>query len=116
MSTVFKIPSLPSVHEPVVDERGKITKAWLRSFSSLLQGPQAAKPQTPGGSPYSFTAPAAGSFIVSGGTVSSITLTRGVVKPVTVNLGVVAGHFPASMGDVFKITYTVAPTVTFLPG
>ena len=106
-------PALPSAQAPIADASGRITPAWHRALDGLLVGPQPAQAKTVPASPYTVTASARGSLIVSGGTVSSITLTRGRV---TVNLGVVAGMFPASLGDAFVITYTVAPTVTFLPG
>ena len=103
----------PSERAPIVDDSGQLTPAWHRFFASLVQGAQAAKPQTVGPSPYPFTAPAAGSLVVSGGTVSAIALTRGRV---TVDLGAVSGHFPASTGDKFTLTYSVTPLGTFLPG
>ena len=107
--------SIPSVSVPVVDKDGYILpgSGWHRFFVSLSQSPQAAQAPAVGVSPYSFAVPANGSFVVSGGTVSLIQLTRGRA---TVGLGVTSGIFPASTGDTFKITYTVAPTVTFLPG
>lgn len=49
---------------------------------------------------------------VSGGTVSSITLTR---NGVTVNLGQVAGTFLVEGQDVLTINNTVIPTVTEIP-
>ena len=74
--------------------------------------PQPAAAVTLGGSPADYTANSSGSLAVSGGTVSSITLTRGLV---TVPTGVVAGLIPMEIGDVVSITYAVAPTVNFLP-
>ena len=104
---------LPSAHAPLVGGGGNVMPAWFRFFASLVAGPQAAQAQTPSGSPYTLAAPSNGSVVVSGGAVSLIQLTRGLI---TVNLGVTSGMFPAAVGDVFVITYTVAPTVTFLPG
>ena len=51
-----------------------------------------------------------GSLVVSGGAASAVMLTRGRT---TINMGTVAGHFPASGGDRLKITYSAAPTVSF---
>ena len=105
--------ALPAAHVPVADKDGHVHPAWLRFFASSVRGPQEAQTQTLSSSPYSFAAPSNGSLVISGGTVSGVTLTRGRL---TVDLGATSGHFPASTGDTFKITYTVAPAVTFLPG
>ena len=106
-------PVLPSAHAPVAQPDGKVTPAWHRFFNSLTVGPQPAQAHTLPASPYTLAASSKGSVVVSGGAVSLIQLTRGLI---TVNLGVTSGMFPAAVGDVFVITYTVAPTVTFLPG
>jgi hypothetical protein len=66
-----------------------------------------------GASPFAYTAPAIGSVIISGGTVSAITLTHAGGTPV--NIGVVAGVIPVLASDVVTVTYTVAPTMTFIP-
>lgn len=68
---------------------------------------------TPGASPYSYTASFDGSVIVNPGTVSAIAISRDGTTFFTT--GVTAGMFPMSRGDILKVTYTVAPTMTFLP-
>jgi hypothetical protein len=72
----------------------------------------AAETVTPGASPYTFTANRDGFLIVQGGTVSRIDYIR---LASTVQIGVVAGLFPVQLGDGIKVTYTVVPTVTFIP-
>lgn len=67
---------------------------------------------TPGASPYTYTARCDGFLIVQGGTVSQLDYRR---LAATVQIGVVAGLFPVQLGDGIKVTYTVAPTVTFIP-
>jgi len=66
-----------------------------------------------GASPYAYTVSTYGNLVVNGGTVSSITITRPGGS--AVNIGVVAGMFPVQAGDVVTVTYTVAPTMTFIP-
>jgi hypothetical protein len=66
-----------------------------------------------GASPASYTVSTYGNLVVNGGTVSAITITRPGGSAVT--LGVTAGMFAVQAGDVITITYTVAPTVTFIP-
>lgn len=64
------------------------------------------------GSPFTYTAPADGSLAVSGGTVSSITISRRGAT--AVSAGVTAGTVALLAGDVVVITYSSAPTVNFL--
>lgn len=72
----------------------------------------AAEAVTPGASPYTFTAGRDGQLIVRAGTVSQIDYVRNGVSS---QIGVTAGLFPLLVGDGIRITYTVAPTVTFIP-
>lgn len=106
---------LPSSQQPITTVNngvGFITPVWQRWLQSLLSGALPAAPITLAVSPTSFTAPAQGSLVVVGGTVSSITITRGAVAVPT---GLTSGIIPLSLNDIATITYTVAPTVTFLP-
>jgi hypothetical protein len=66
---------------------------------------------TPGASPYSYQNldMLRERVFVQGGTVSKVELTQGSS---TVDTGVVAGEFTLDVGDVLKVTYTVAPTMT----
>lgn len=68
--------------------------------------------QTLTGSPFSFVAYTPGTVFVVGGTVSAIAILRGTA---TVATGMTSGMFTLGQGDTLRITYTVAPTVTFLP-
>ena len=86
------------------------------AFEMVLQPVErptsAAETVTPGASPYTFTANRDGLLIVQGGTVSRIDYIR---LASTVQIGVVAGLFPVQLGDGIKVTYTVVPTVTYIP-
>jgi hypothetical protein len=66
-----------------------------------------------GVSPYTYSAPVRGSVIVNGGTVSAIAFSRDGVTFYTV--GQTAGMFLLNAADQLRITYTVLPTVTFVP-
>jgi len=85
----------------------------IKFFESLMRG-QLVDPAviTVGASPYTYTAEADGLLIVAGGTVSQIAYLRNATS---VPLGVIAGSVQVLSGDAITITYTVAPTVTFLP-
>lgn len=82
----------------------------------LLQDPapraQPASAVTVGASPFTFTANFSGTLAVSGGTVSAIAVIR---QATTVPTGVIAGLILVSRQDQVQITYTVIPTVNFLP-
>ena len=70
---------------------------------------------TPGASPYTYqnTSGRPGDMIVSGGTVSDIAFSRD--DATFYGVGVVSGVFPLSAYDFLRVTYTVAPTMTFIP-
>jgi len=86
------------------------TTPWIVWLQQLASQPAAPFTVTPTGSPFSYLASGAGSLSVSGGTVSAITLTRGGE---TVPIG---NLVPMVNNDVATITYSVAPTLSFIPG
>jgi hypothetical protein len=77
--------------------------------------PPTVPPVTPiavTGSPFTYPATSAGALQITGGTVSSITDTdAGVTTTESTTSGIVA----VQQGDTVTITYTVAPTVNFVP-
>jgi hypothetical protein len=85
----------------------------IKFFEALQSGDlQDSSAVTLGVSPYTYVAPGDGVLVVRGGTVSQIGYLRNTVS---INIGVVAGPIPVLMADGIVITYTVAPTVTFIP-
>lgn len=68
---------------------------------------------TPTGSPFTYTAPFGGSVAVTGGTVSAISVSR---QGTSVSTGVTVGLIPVARFDQVVVTYTGAPTMTFIPG
>ena len=70
---------------------------------------------TPGASPYTYqnTSGRPGDMIVSGGVVSDIDFSRD--NATFYGVGVVSGVLPLSAYDFLRVTYTVAPTMTFIP-
>ncbi len=104
---------IPSTNAPIVNpSTGQITTEWLKFFIGLSASSKAIKSASPTGSPWSFTATASGFLHVRGGTVSSVSLTRGRI---TIATGMTSGFFPLTQGDALTVSYTVAPTVNFLP-
>jgi len=69
---------------------------------------------TVGASPYAYTAPANGTVVITGGTVSAVTLKRGT--PAAITAGSATGVIlPVSAGDIVTTTYSAAPTMSFVP-
>lgn len=110
------IGPLPSSQQPIgqVRQDGNvlITPVWQRWFNSFLQAPPAPSAATLSASPASLTAQAPGSFLVTGGTVSVISIQRGTATLVT---GQTSGFIPVAVADRIVITYSVLPAVQFLP-
>jgi hypothetical protein len=100
--------------------KDNIVAAWYRFFQDLDSGrpPEDVEPLTPTGSPFVVhQSDHAGFLIVNGGTVSMIEFYRNVqnTSGPGINIGVVAGCLPLGQEDSYKITYSVAPTLTFVP-
>ena len=105
---------MPDVRTPLVTN-GATTAGWSRFWQGLWSGvpTQNVSSVTPSGSPYIYSAPAGGSLIVQGGSVSQIQFSRDGLTFFTT--GQTAGMFPLSLGDVLVITYSGAPSLTFVP-
>ena len=103
----------PTYTEPFV-EGNETSASWYRFFSDLDQGapPTSESRISVLSSPFTYTAPRAGNVIVSGGTVSQIQISRGMVKYLT---GVNVGQFTLGLGDNLIVTYTGAPLMVFFP-
>ncbi len=90
-------------------------KDWFFFWAGLFRGlpPGNVEPLTLTGSPFVYSAPAKGFVLLSGGTVSAVAFSRdGVTYYAT---GEIAGQFTLSAQDFLKVTYSVAPTMTFVP-
>ena len=98
--------------EPVpVDAPPSIVR-WLQKLQAVLTLKQAPSTPTLSGSPATLTAAVNGTYVLSGGTVSLVQFQRGTF---TLNYTGSQYQFPVSAGDQLIITYTAAPTVTFIP-
>jgi hypothetical protein len=106
--------SLPNFQVPL-EQKGVTAKDWFLFWANLFSGlpPGNETALTIGASPYTYVAAVKGSLIVSGGTVSAIAFSRdGSTFYAT---GQTAGMFPLNARDSLRVTYTVLPTVTFVP-
>lgn len=105
------IPTVPNSNVPLVDSTGRITQTWQRFLGALIAPPGDIATVTVSASPTSFTASARGTVGISGGTLTSVTLTR---SGVSINLGVTR-TVPVANNDLVTVIYTAAPTIKFIP-
>lgn len=102
---------------PAATDYPDISLALMLSQLSELPDPIAtAQPflaLTPGASPWGYTAAYNGTVTITGGTVSAIDLAR---QGTSISTGLIVGLIPVRRGDTVTVTYTVAPTATFIPG
>ncbi|MDD2878793.1 MAG: hypothetical protein PHZ23_16370, partial [Acidiphilium sp.] len=91
--------------------RGPFVSSNAWNVTGQLAG--AAQPITITGSSLIYDAPVPGTFVFSGGTITSGSFVRnGVSSP----LGPTQGHIPMFTGDQISLNFTAAPTAYFLPG
>jgi len=109
---------VPNSQSPIGEVRanGKVigqafvTQVWASFFQQFTQQAPAVEELVLDGSPFLITPNTKGTMIVTGGTISDISLIRGLV---VINL---TGEriIPIGIGDTFSITYSVEPVVQFL--
>lgn len=104
--------SLPRYGDSVIDPSGRFSVPWFRFFERLSGKGPAAETVSVTGSPKTIAIGQNGFLTVSGGTVSAIEYRRGT-SGAFASIGATSGPVPVRNGDSVKITYTVAPTVTF---
>ena len=84
----------------------------LSLFLPAIGSPAAPDAVTVGASPYSYSPGFDGFAVVSGGTVSNISVSRDG-GATTFTTGEITGIFPLTLSDTLILTYTVVPTLTF---
>jgi hypothetical protein len=94
-----------------------LSPEYRRHFDFQVGKPAVEESQTVSAGPAAFTKiqDRDGFYVVEGGTVTTIELQRGINVVTTYDLGGTAGQYVVPAGDVFQVTYTVAPTITFFP-
>lgn len=96
-------------------EKGIISRVWYFFLSSLWKGtpPSSESGVKVGVSPFGYIAPQRGFAIVQGGSVSLVQFSRDGMTNYTT--GQTSGCFPLSQGDELLVTYSIAPTITWVP-
>ena len=97
---------------PLVNADRTPTTAWQQFLAQMVAQPGPIASVTVGASPFAYKASESGHLLIIGGTVSAVSLNRGRVTVVT---GQTAGFFPMALGDTITVTYTVLPTIKFIP-
>lgn len=103
---------LPNVQAPPLDGAGKFLAPWVRFFGALVSDPSPVEPIALAASPFSAKAPADGHYLVTGGSGVGIVIGRGTTA---LGTALSSGFVPMSKGDAILISFTIAPTVTFIP-
>lgn len=103
---------LPNRDAPPID-KGMFSDVWY-TFLAFLSSLTATEFETVavGSSPYTYEASKIGHLHVEAGTVSSVVLQRGGATLACST----SGFVPVVAGDEVTVTYTVSPTLTFVPG
>lgn len=108
-------PRLPDDSKGLQWQLTKLLRDAFRQINLLTDRSDtpidAASAITVGASPYTYTPTNSGIVVVTGGTVSQLDYGR---QGAFTSLGITAGVIPVKAGDSLRITYTVAPTATFI--
>jgi len=105
----------PSVIQDFIDGLKKIKEPWVQYLQQFTIAPPAFMDITVGTSPFQYTSEEPGNLYISGGTSSGITLTRGS-DTITIFTSTAAPRLiPVAVADVVTVTYSVLPTMKFIP-
>lgn len=103
---------LPNLNSPFVRlPSGLLIAPWNSYLQQFTQTPPPIIGIVAGPSPFDYTAVEPGHVSVNGGSVSLIQLIRGNVIIAIVGSNLV----PVGIADVVRITYSVLPTIKFIP-
>lgn len=94
---------------------GHVSQSWYRFLHGLVQGtpPDNISTLTLLPSPMMWTAPYMGYVVATGGTFTSVTLSRDpTLKPINLPL---TGTYHVSRNDVLTFSYTGTPLLQFIP-
>lgn len=96
-----------------VSQAGLIIQPWIAYLQQFTIPPPPFLDITVTASPFEYEAKEPGYISVTGGTVSAISLTRGTD---TIIVGTATRLLvPVAINDIVTITYTVLPTIKFIP-
>lgn len=106
---------LPNLGAAIANNLGKLLQPWVSYLQQFTQAPPDFADVSLGGSPFLYIAKEPGTIFVSGGTVSSITLTRGRITIIIATSTATPRLIPVGIEDSVSVTYSVLPTIQFIP-
>lgn len=102
---------LPNQIQRLTTPSGTIAAPWTQYLQQFTQAPPNFLELFPDVSPFSYKAVEPGLIGIEGGSVSDVTLTRGIIQ-INVTGTILV---PVSIADTVEITFTDTPTVFFIP-
>lgn len=106
---------LPSVLQDFIDQFKRIKEPWVQYLQQFTIAPPAFIDITVGISPFEYQSKEPGNVYISNGIVSEITLTRGADIIMFAFDTLSPRMVPVAVDDVVKITYSILPTIKFIP-
>lgn len=103
--------TFPNTLSRLTDSLGRVITPWIQYLQQFTQAPPKFVDITVDISPFSYTAKEPGYVVVSGGTVSAIHLLRGSDDLNLTGQKII----PVSINDAVVTTYSVLPTIIFIP-
>jgi hypothetical protein len=101
----------PNTGAPFTNKLGRILRPWIQYLQQFTQAPPSVIGVTVSASPFAYTAKEPGFIFVNGGTVSNISFARGSIVLNFTGQKLV----PVSINDIVTVTYSVLPTISFIP-
>lgn len=102
---------LPSQLAAFTDKNGRLQRPWTQYLQQFTQAPPNVMNVIVSASPLSYRIKEPGSVAITGGTVSGIILTRGIIFIDLTGSKII----PVSINDIITVTYSVLPTIQFIP-
>lgn len=99
----------PSVTQAFVNRLGTILQPWMGYLQQFTTPPPAFMDITVGVSPFEYEAKEPGNIFLGGGTINTITLTRG-----DDTITVTGSLIPVAINDIVTVDYAVLPTMKFI--
>lgn len=101
---------IPNMVAALVDKAGKIIPPWNSFFQQFANPPANIIPILLGASPSSYVVKQPGMVVISGGTVTGVSFTRGLIT-----IGINAFAFPVEIADIVTVAYSILPTISLVP-
>jgi len=101
---------LPNLIAPFVGKGGRLLAPFIQYLQQFTQAPPNIADIIVGASPFNYVAQEPGNVSITGGTIGSISLSRGLLFIDVTGQKLI----PVAIKDVISVSYTVLPTMKFL--